>query len=39
MPLTLRLDLRWGKMMKAHDDVGDLLPYEILGGSSLADVS
>lgn len=36
MPFTLRLGLRWGKMMEAYDDVGDLLPCEILGGHSLA---
>lgn len=35
MPFTLRLALWWGKMMEAHDDVGDLLPCKILGGNSL----
>lgn len=39
MPLTLRLAPRWGKMMKAHDAVRNLLLYEILGGKSLVDVS
>lgn len=35
----LSLALRQAKMMKAHDDIGDLLPCEILGGGSLAEVS
>lgn len=35
MSFTLRLVLRWGKMMEPHDDIGDLLLYEILGSNSL----